>query len=61
LNQPRTNACVVAAVYNAKDLTGIEVNNGRHPRFEALPRIGIWVFEVAHGAEAVFMALRGSW
>lgn len=55
LDQPRTNTGVVTAVDNAEDLSGIEVNYARHPRLEAVPGIGVWVFEVAHGTEAVLI------
>ncbi len=61
LNQPRTDARMIAAVYHAKDLTGIEVKDGAHPGLESLPRVSLWVFEVAHGTEAVLIDTQHCW
>ncbi|WP_245934432.1 hypothetical protein [Arthrobacter psychrolactophilus] len=62
LDQPRTNTGVVAAIDNAQDLTGIEVNDGCHLwGLEAVPGVGVWVFEVAYGTEAVLIDTEHPW
>lgn len=50
------DTCVVMAVDTATtDLSRIEVNDGCHPGFVAVPRRGVCVFEVPDGMEAVFI------
>lgn len=50
------DTCVVMAVDTATtDLSRIEVNDGCHPGFVAMPRRGVCVFEVPDGMEAVFI------
>jgi hypothetical protein len=46
--QPVPDTPVVAAVNDAQDLTGVQVNDGCHPRLKACPRLCCRVLEVAH-------------
>jgi hypothetical protein len=53
--QPVPDTLVVAAVNHAQDLTGVQVNDGCHPRLEACPRLRCGVLEVAHRPETVLI------
>lgn len=46
--QPVPDTLVVAAVDHTKELTGVQIHDGSHPRLEPCPRLRCRVLKVAH-------------
>ncbi|WP_239437726.1 hypothetical protein [Arthrobacter alpinus] len=54
-DHPGPDSGVISPVNNTQDLSGIDINDCRHPRFNPFPAVGLWIFEESDGAEAVFI------